>query len=337
MAGRNRDDDDVDHSSRYDAHRNDSDDPVLVDRLRRPPEPGAIVLGSSQPIGRTALPVGEYPVGGQVLSISNKPGLGTPQLTTLMQWSSPDGVARKGTVALACNVPALVTPFLAFGQAPAVYCLVTVGSARGKIAFWQVAPALVPVEATYVRVDAMLAPAGGLIGFLGGGGGDGQTAFAKPPPFTVAQVYTCNVQAQFFDNKAPGEWPTIQLGPSMQQASTATNLGLLYGYPAIVKSAVFNNNNATSAVWMVLADTYKTQGGGVGTPLNLSYAKLIVNVPAQASISIGEDLLGSFTNGVAAVGVTSPDGSQGRAWTEDNNDANVFVTLRGQQLSFAAS
>jgi len=330
-AGRNRDDDNPNHESRYDGHRSNVDDPIFVDRLRRPGGASPIALASTDLIGRTALPIGDYPVGGQSSLLSNPARAGGAQPKTILQWSSPEGIARKGTIALMCSAPSLVAPLVTPRQWPSIYCLVTVGNARGKFTFWQVAPALVPVEATYVSVDAILAPGCGMIGPQGGQ--TNGSSFAQPPPFVSAQVFQATVLAQFFDNVAPKAWPTILLGPSMQQASSATDLGKMFSWPAIVKSAVFANANAAAGIWMVLCDCFSAQGG-VGKNLNLGQANVIVFVPAQASVSIGEDMLGSFSNGVVAVGVTSPAGSQGTAWTEDANDANVFVTLRGQQLNF---
>lgn len=316
---RDRDDD---NSGRFDAHRNNADDPVLVPALRRPPDPTSpIALGATQTISRSALAVGEYAIGGQVITLTN-PGAGVAPSQTILNWTSPDGVARKGTIILACLAPALVTPFISPRIWPAYYCLVTVGNARGSHTFWAIAPAIIPVEATYVRVDAQLAPAGGQISTA-----NGETTFGAPPAFTFAQKFSGQIKASFFDNHVDNQWRDIQLGASGQQASNV-NLGIRFGGPAIVTSIVLNNNNATAGVWMEVVDTQNTQDS------DASLVAQVVWVPAKASVSIGGGLLGSFSNCVCVQGRSSPDGSTGHNPAEDGNDANVFCTVRGIQPTF---
>jgi hypothetical protein len=312
----------------YDKNRNNNDDPVFAPAAHSATASGPIGLAPSgtpvPPIQRVALAMGDYPVGGDIVTLTN-PGLGVASAQRLLYWSSPDGIARKGTLILECTSPRRRGEIP--GQYPSVYCLVTVGTARGKTSFWQIAPALVPVEATYVSVDAQLAPGCGMIGLQGAP--PSPQAFAQPPPFTSAEQFYATATAQFLDNASPNQWPTIQLGPSMQSAQSGTNNAVMFSWPAIVRSAVFSNNNATAGVWMVIADAAISLAWA-----NLAFVNATVFVPAKASVSLGEELLGSFSNGVMSFGVTSPDGSQGQTFTEDTNDANVFLTLRGQQLNF---
>lgn len=304
-------------------NRSDIDDPVLHPELRKPTAPGAPIApgggGSALAPTSSASPIlvarspGNYPVGGQSVAITNPANptahfvTSSDSLTNVLQWNSSDGNSRRGFVTLVTsNLVRASTDHLN----AAVWVRITMGSPRGSITFWQMAPAIVPVQGTYLRCDALIASAGNQLAY-------GGTLPSAPVIPVLNGPYSWNLSANFFDEDAdlyPG--PSV-LGPSLQVCDQAN--APQWEAPAIIDSIELVNTNATAGVFIVVADTT--------APVTLLPGEDsgVVFVPAQSTVSVGRNLLGSFSSGVALFGTTTFTGT----FTDDPNGANVFATIRG--------
>jgi hypothetical protein len=308
----------------YDKTRNNVDDPILHAPLRTgaPAKPagGANAFGpqSGAPV-LVARDPGDYPVGGQAVTVSAQvnatqhPWTSADAMTTVLQWQAKDGNSRRGFVTL---VPSNPKRAMADRINVAAWCRITMGSARGSISFWAMAPAIVPVQGTYLRVDALLARAGNQLAY-------GGTLPSGPIiPVIPAVPLSWDLSANFFDedsDRFPD--PTI-LGPSLVPCTQAA--AAQWDAPAIIDSIELTNTNAAAGVYIVIGDSTITTGPAFVPGEDVG----IVFVPAGSTVSVGRELLGSFSNGVTLFGTTTFSG----AFTDDPNDANVFATIRGLYL-----
>lgn len=307
-------------------HRHDDDDPVLL--LREDPQRVAswgqptpprqvapqAVTGSADAPTIVATNPGNYPVGGGPVTVPVTTAFigATPQLLTnlvnILQWSSNDGSSRRGVVTLT------TTPVAIGGVAQdnaAVACRITMGSPRGAVTFWEMAPAIVPVQGTYVRVDAGISFAPlRILSSIGG-----------PQAVTRAGM-SAQVAANWYDAADASFWPqpallnnsNILIGPAVCDSVHAPQ----FKGPVILTSLLLSNNNPTAGVWIAIGDSITAMPPG-------GQWKSVVMVNPMQTLSVGRALLGSFGCGVGLVGYTDPKG----AAAEDPNDVNVVAQMYG--------
>lgn len=270
-------------------------------------------------------PPARYPVGGQTVTITANattiaahvvgPNDG---MTNILEWTSgdPERCAR-GMLSLVPGPPGqhVGDPF------SAVWCLITMGSKRGKIAWWQLAPALVPIEGTYLRVDAIFARCPNFLAVVDAGNlNAGQT----PPAPIIPQwnfAHSGQITANFFDDFSE-RYPSPAIIGTPQQPASLVTIGSFgtpqWEQPVILTSVELTNTNAS--------DVYIAFSDGTGVNTSTVIVNGIVKVPAGASVAVGQELLGSYGCGVCMFGVTTAGQPP---YTNDTNDANVFATMRG--------
>ena len=283
-------------------------------------------VGDSRALRVRGVPA-SYPVGGQSVTVSATVTT-TPThvvgpndtLTNVLQWSAPDGKSVRGVLTLVPSAPAQHV-----GDPPsAIWCLITMGSPRGKIAWWELAPAIVPVEGTYLRVDAIYARVPKYLGVTTAGNLNEGNAAAAPivPQWNFA--HSSQITVNFFDEFAD-RYPGVSIVGTPQQPAQLVTSGSFgapqWQNPVILHSIEFSNSN-TADVWIGWADT-------TAPNLNTVVVNGIVKVPAGQSVAIGQGLLGSFGVGLSLFGVTAPGQPP---YTNDTNDQNVFATIRGLSL-----
>lgn len=273
-------------------------------------------------------PPAHYPVGGQTVTITANattvaahvvgPNDG---LTNILQWTSGDpNRSVRGMLSLVPGPPGqhVGDPF------SAVWCLITMGTLRGKVSWWELAPALVPVEGTYLRVDAIFARCPKFIAVIDAGNlNAGQT----PPGPIIPQwnfPHTATITANFFDEFSE-RYPSPSIIGTPQQPASLVTIGSFgtpqWQQPVILTSVELTNSNAS--------DVYIGFSDGTGVNLSTVIVNGIIKVPAGSSVAVGQELLGSYGVGVCMFGVTTPGQPP---YTNDTNDANVFATMRGISL-----
>lgn len=255
------------------------------------------------------------PIAGAVTVVGSPAGTALAQLA---YYQTPDNVPRKVTIFVTQNGP------ITQGGSPtsqlALYCKVTVGSDRGAVSQWIAAPCVFPAEGQFVKVEAMISgsapsvmadvrvlPKGAILG----------------TPYPGTSVWTVQATALVVDGWTD-EGPSILLAKSIPCGSVAQGTaGNFVDGPVIVDSISFSNTNASAGVLMAVCDTGP---GGAFVP---EFQVITVYVPAQTTVSVGRDLLGTFGNGVNMIGIVAPPSIVN---AEDTNGANVYATVRGRYL-----
>jgi hypothetical protein len=293
----------------------------LYREMRRAEQLAAISSPIAVPQISTAPPVSSinrfalYPAQTPVSASTTLSMGGTPNLQELAYWKSVDGVPRP--VTLVCTF----TPPVPQGTdgVTGLYLRVWQGNERGVIAKWYGAPCVIPLTASFVRVDGAFGPLPYTVGQSG------------PPPWGGTSSFQSTVTTLLIDG-AVDQTPPILLAHGV--IATNANSPIVQG-PAILTSLEFTNQGTTGVLM--------AWGDGTGGVTPVQFGKLsrsgIVYVPGQTSISVGANLLGPIasqtnvstgTGGLCVSGIVS---ALTFTTTEDANDANVIVSAWGQILT----